>query len=185
MPCPSLLALCLLAQAPAATAPPASSPAPSSPEALLGDQPVSKPDHWLVRHQEFVKEAKKGGIDVLFLGDSITDYWSRTGLPVWEERFAPLKAANFGVSGDRTQHLLWRLKNGELEGLKPKAVVVLIGTNNVGQVNGPEPPASAIVGVQAVVAEIRQRLPQSRILLLAVFPRGEKPDHPMRAKVKE
>jgi lysophospholipase L1-like esterase len=184
MPCPTLLVLCLLAQAPAPAPAPAAAASPSA-EPLLGDQPVSKPDQWLVRHQEFVKEAKQGGADVLFLGDSITDNWRRTGEPVWAERFAPLKAANFGISGDRTQHLLWRLENGELDGIKPKAVVVLIGTNNIGQVNSPEPPASAIVGVRAVVAEIRARLPQSRILLLAVFPRGEKPDHPMRAKVKE
>jgi lysophospholipase L1-like esterase len=163
----------------------AQAPAPATPEPLYGAIAHPKEGYWLERHKGFVAQAKKGGIDVLFLGDSITDYWAKTGGQIWEERFAPLKAANFGVSGDRTQHLLWRLQNGELQVMKPKAVVLLIGTNNVGHVNQPETPASAIAGVGAVVAEVRKRLPQSRILLLAVFPRGQKPDHPMRAKVKE
>jgi lysophospholipase L1-like esterase len=178
----TLLAVFLLAQAQPQPRTPAT---PSSPESLPGAEAVPKEGQWLERHQGFVTQAKQGNIDVLFLGDSITDAWSKAGLPVWTERFAPLKAANFGVSGDRTQHLLWRLRNGELQGMKPKVVVVLIGTNNIGQVNGPEAPASAIAGIQAIVAEVRAKLPQSRILLLAVFPRGEKPDHPLRAKVKE
>jgi lysophospholipase L1-like esterase len=153
--------------------------------ALPGTVPAAKTDKWLERHQGFLAEARAGGIDVLFLGDSITDGWRSGGRAVWDERFAPLKAANFGLSGDRTQHLLWRLQNGELDGIRPRAVVLMIGTNNVGQKKDPEPAASASAGVGAVVAEIRKRQPQARVLLLGVFPRGERPDDPLRGQVRE
>jgi lysophospholipase L1-like esterase len=149
-----------------------------------GARPAPKDGRWLERHQGFVAEAKAGGIEVLFLGDSITDGWRSAGRAVWDALFAPLKAANFGLSGDRTQHLLWRLQNGELDGIRPRAVIVLIGTNNIGQ-KDPEPPASAIAGVEAVVAEVRKRQPQAKVLLLGVFPRSERPDHPLRAQIRE
>ena len=153
-----------------------------------GAQPAPKEGGWVKRHEAFVEEAKKGGFDVLFMGDSITDAW-RNGAQrkIWEARFAPLKAANFGISGDRTQHALWRLQNGEFEGLTlPKVVVLMIGTNNVGQTKPPpEPAASAIAGIQAIVKEIHKRSSTTRILLLGVFPRAEKPDHALRAAVKE
>jgi lysophospholipase L1-like esterase len=155
-----------------------------TPSPWPGTVPDFRRGAWMDRHESFVAEARKGGIDLLFVGDSITDSWRGTGRAVWNERFAPLKAANFGLSGDRTQHLLWRLQNGELAGLQPRAVVVLIGTNNIGQ-KDPETPASAIAGIGAVVAELRQRLPRARILLLGIFPRGEKPDDPLRGQIKE
>jgi lysophospholipase L1-like esterase len=140
---------------------------------------------WLKRHEGFVAEAKNGGIDVLFVGDSITDAWrTEPALAIWKERFAPLKAANFGISGDRTQHVLWRLRNGELQGITPKVLVLLIGTNNIGQAR-PEPPASAVAGIKAILKEVKDRSPRTKMLLIAVFPRGEKPDHPHRAAVKE
>ena len=151
---------------------------------LPGAQPVPKDAGWLKRHEGFVAEAKQGGIELLLLGDSITDAWrGAKQKELWDRHFAPLKAANFGISGDRTQHLLWRLKNGEFEGLAPKAVMLMIGTNNIGQKN-PEEPQSAAAGVRAIVKEIRERSPSTKILLLGVFPRGEKPDDPIRAKVK-
>jgi lysophospholipase L1-like esterase len=150
-----------------------------------GETPVPKEGGWLKRHEGFVAEAKKGGIEVLFIGDSITDAW-RSGKQkaIWDERFAPLKAANFGISGDRTQHLLWRLQNGELEGISPKVAVLMIGTNNIGQ-KDPETMASAFAGIRAVVAEVHKRSPKTKVLLQAVFPRSEKPDHPLRAVIKE
>ena len=151
---------------------------------LPGTQPVPKDGGWLKRHEGFAAEAKQGGIELLLLGDSITDAW-RGGKQkeLWDREFAPLKAANFGISGDRTQHVLWRLRNGEFDGLKPKAVMLMIGTNNIGQRN-PEEPSSAAAGVRAIVKEILDRSPSTKILLLGVFPRGEKPDDPIRAKVK-
>jgi lysophospholipase L1-like esterase len=156
---------------------------------LLAQEPGAKAEPkdggWMKRHEGFSAEAKKGGIEVLFLGDSITDAW-RNGAQrkLWDERFAPLKAANFGISGDRTQHVLWRIQNGEFEGLTPKVVCLMIGTNNIGQKN-PESAASAVAGIQAIVKEIHARSPKTKILLQAVFPRGEKPDHPHRAVIKE
>jgi lysophospholipase L1-like esterase len=158
--------------------------------AFLQDQPGATPapktGGWVKRHEAFVEEAKKGGFEVLFQGDSITDAW-RNGAAkkIWDATFAPLKAANFGISGDRTQHVLWRLQNGEFEGLTlPKVVVLMIGTNNIGQ-KDPEPAASAIAGIEAIVGEVHKKSPKTKILLLGVFPRGEKPDHPLRATIKE
>ena len=98
-------------------------------------KPEPRDPNWVKRHDGFVEIAKAGNVDVLFIGDSITDAWRRPspdGKAVWDANFAPLRAANFGISGDRTQHLLWRLQNGELDGIKPKAVVMMIGTNNTG-----------------------------------------------------
>src|SRR5689334_6718160 len=109
-----------------------------------GATPVPKGDGWQKRHQDFVEEAGKGGYDVLFQGDSITDGW-RNGAAkkIWDATFGPMKPANFGISGDRTKHVLWRLQHGEFDGgAPPRVVVLLIGTNNIGQ-KDPEPPASA------------------------------------------
>jgi len=148
--------------------------------------PVPREAGWLKRHAGFVAEAKKGDIDVLFIGDSITDAWRSKGKPVWEKYFAPLKAANFGISGDRTQHVLWRLQNGEAAGYQPRAVVLMIGTNNTGkekdsdQLRNTTP--EIIAGVTAVVKELRKNFPKAKILLLGVFPRGEK-DSEARAQV--
>jgi lysophospholipase L1-like esterase len=153
-------------------------------EALLpGADPKPKMG-WLERHEAFAAEARKGGIDVLFLGDSITDFWRDRGREAWDKSIAPLKAANFGLSGDRTQHLLWRLQHGELDGVQPKLTVVMIGTNNIGQTD-PETPASAIAGIRAIVKEVRTRVPRTRVLLLGVFPRGETAEEPLRVQVRE
>ncbi|MEY4939932.1 MAG: hypothetical protein RIQ93_1667 [Verrucomicrobiota bacterium] len=147
---------------------------------------------WVKRHEGFVEIAKRGDSDVLFLGDSITDGWrnpdpSRGVKPIWDQHFAPLKAANFGISGDRTQHLLWRLQNGELDGIRPKVVVLMIGTNNTGfeadRVTPKNTPAEAAEGVRAIVQHLRTKLPAAKILLLAVFPRGETADNPGRLQV--
>ena len=152
-----------------------------------GEKPVPKTGGWMKTHEGFVETAKKGGFDVLFTGDSITDGWrNNPQRKIFDATFGPLKAANFGLSGDRTQHLLWRLQNGEFEGLTlPRVIVLMIGTNNIGQQNNPEPPASAIAGIQAIVKEIRKKSDHAKILLLGVFPRAEKPDHVLRGMVKE
>ena len=143
-------------------------------------EPVPRDASWLKRHEGFVAIAKQGGIDVLFLGDSITDFWRREspagGKAVWKKNFAPLHAANFGISADRTQHVLWRMANGELDGLSPKVVVLLIGTNNTGvETNGAprNTPDEAIQGVTLVVHTLLTKLPHSKILLLGIFPRAD------------
>jgi len=131
-------------------------------------QPAPKDEK---RHEGFVEIAKKGGVDLLFLGDSITDGWRGKGKKSYEAHFAPLKAANFGIGGDRTQHVLWRLRNGELEGIQPKAVMLMIGTNN-----GGDSADDVAAGITAIVKEIHGKHPAARVLLLGIFPRGEKPN---------
>jgi prolyl oligopeptidase len=135
---------------------------------------------WVGMHENFVEQAKRGSGDILFLGDSITDAWggeghkpTAAGAKVFAREFAPLKTVNFGIGGDRTQHVLWRLQNGELgEHFQPKVVMLMIGTNN-SKDNAAEEIAD---GVKAVVSSIHQRAPKTKVLLLAVFPRGEKRD---------
>ena len=164
------------------------SPVPVANEAVQNTAivPMPRDPGWVARHEGFVQEAKKGGIDILFLGDSITDFWRNRGSNVWTKYYAPRHAANFGISGDRTQHVLWRMDHGELDGIKPKVVVLMIGTNNTGKEkdtgkNRNSVPET-IAGVQAVVRELRAKLPDSKILLLAIFPRGTL-DDPQRAQV--
>lgn len=151
-------------------------------------QPVPREAGWMKRHEGFVEIARAGGVDVLFLGDSITDFWRTAGKALWEEHFVPLHAANFGISADRTQHVLWRMQNGELAAIKPRVVVLMIGTNNTGlerdKVTRRNTVAEAAEGVTAVVHGLRTALPETKILLLAIFPRGEK-DSPGRGEVNE
>jgi lysophospholipase L1-like esterase len=132
--------------------------------------PVPRDGPWMELHQRFVERAKKGHVDLLFLGDSITQGWN--GNEVWKRFYAARNAANFGIGGDRTQHVLWRIKKGELDGIKPKVAVLMIGTNNAGS-NTPDEIAQ---GIDAIVQELRRKLPETKVLLLAVFPRSQKPD---------
>ena len=110
--------------------------------------------------------------EVLFIGDSITQGWEGDAAKdVWAKYYAKRKAVNLGISGDRTQHVLWRIENAPLEGMKPRAAVIMIGTNNSG---GEEnTPGQIIEGVSAIVKKLRERLPGTKILLLGIFPRGE------------
>lgn len=140
-------------------------------------------------HPEFLERAKKGDIDLLFIGDSITDFWdnpgpNRGGQAVWEKHFVPLKAANFGINADRTQHVLWRMQNGELEGFKARCIVLLIGTNNLSvPTNVRNTNEEALAGIKLIINEIRQRQPQAKLLLMAIFPRGAAADDPYRAQI--
>ncbi len=131
------------------------------------------------RHEGFIAVAKKGDVDVLFLGDSITDAWR--GQKAWKKYFEPLKAANFGIGGDRTEHVLWRISNGELEGIKPKVAVVMIGTNNSGGNSADQIAA----GIKAIVHKIEELSPHTKILLLGVFPRGAKAGTKIREKIAD
>src|SRR5215471_15756357 len=127
------------------------------------------------RHQGFVDIAKKGNIDLLFVGDSITDwfYWplrggEATGGKVWEANFAPLKPANFAIAGDTTQGVLWRMQNDELEGFKAKLIVLMLGTNNTAS----NPVGQIIEGDRLIVEEFKKQQPQAKVLVLGVFPRN-------------
>ena len=120
-------------------------------------------------HERFVKVAQEGTAELVFLGDSITAGWG-SKKEIWNTAFGQYKPANFGIGGDRTQHVLWRITNGELDGIKPKAVVLMIGTNN----SGSDSAEGIADGIKLIVATVREKQPQAKILLLAVFPRGEK-----------
>ena len=133
------------------------------------------------RHEGFVTKAKEGNIDLLLHGDSITDWWQQdANLPMFNKYFGNIRTANFAVAGDTTQGVLWGLRNGEGQGFQPKAVMLMIGTNNTGQSTGPE----IAEGVGAVVMELRRNFPSAKILLLAIFPRAL-PGDPVRDKIVE
>jgi len=133
------------------------------------------------RHEGFVDIARQGNIDLLLHGDSITDWWQLdANKPVFDKYFGHLKTANFAVAGDTTQGVLWGLRNGEGQGFQPKAVMLMIGTNNTGTFSGPE----IAEGVGAVVLELRRNFPNARILMLAIFPRSV-PGDPVRDKIAE
>lgn len=132
---------------------------------------------WLPRHNEKVKLAKKGNVDLVFIGDSITHGFEKKGKAVWDQYYAKRNALNLGFGGDRTEHVLWRLDHGEIEGIAPKLAIVMIGTNNTRNKSKPEQIAA---GVQAICTKLRSKLPDTRILLLAIFPRGPKPTDPLR-----
>ncbi|MDB6015857.1 MAG: hypothetical protein JWR19_346 [Pedosphaera sp.] len=142
--------------------------------------PMPRDEKWVGRHDGFVTIAKQGDFDLLFVGDSITDGWRGSGKTVWGKYFAPMKAANFGIGGDQTQHVLWRLDNGELEGAHPKLAVLMIGTNNLRNNSNEE----IAEGIAVIVKDIRTKCPATKVLLLAVFPRAEKAEAPERAKIK-
>lgn len=135
---------------------------------------------WMPRHLHLLETVKAGGVDLLLIGDSITQNYEKTGpapdevfYPVWEEFFAPHHALNLGYSGDQTQNVLWRLQHGEVDGLSPANVVLLIGTNNtVSQPNGTvEQSAEQVTaGVEAVVTGLQARLPAAKILLVEILP---------------
>ena len=171
-------------------------PALRDPQKNSALKPEPREAGWVKRHEGFVELAKKGDVDVLFLGDSITDFWRREqtdkqvgGKKVFDANFSHLRTANFGISGDRTQHVLWRLQNGELNGIHPKVVVLMIGTNNIGfERDGTTPrntSAEAAEGVTAIVQLLRAQLPKTKILLLAVFPRSANPTDPVLVHVNE
>jgi len=133
------------------------------------------------RHEGFVATAQQGNIDLLLHGDSITDWWlQEANKPVFDKYFGNIRTANFAVAGDTTQGVLWGLRNGEGQGFQPKAVMLMIGTNNSGPNTAPE----IAEGIGAVVLELRRNFPAAKILLLAVFPRSV-PGDPVRDKIAE
>ena len=138
------------------------------------------PDHrnkekwWRERHVAKKKEANKGGHELVFIGDSITQGWEGSGKAVWEEFYGDRKALNLGFSGDRTEHVLWRLLGGEFTKVDPKLIVLMIGTNNTG--HRKDPPEVTADGVRMILELLRDRKPDAKVLLLGVFPRDAAPD---------
>jgi len=137
------------------------------------------------KHQANLAVAKQGDAEVLFMGDSITDFWRNAegpfaGKPVLDRNFGQWKVANFGIAGDTTQGVLYRLQNGEGQGFEPRAVMLMIGTNNTARNSA----AEIAEGIGAVVLELQRDFPEAKILLLGVFPRG-RPNDPVRATIDE
>jgi lysophospholipase L1-like esterase len=145
----------------------------------------SLPPYFQTKHQANLEEARKGSIELLFMGDSITDMWRNTGgnmagKPVFDKYFSSWKTANFGIGGDTTQGVLYRLKDGESQGFSPRAIMLMIGTNNTASNNA----AEIAEGIGAIVLEMKKDFPKAKILLLGIFPRGEAND-PIRIVIKE
>lgn len=135
---------------------------------------------WEKMHAEDVLIAEYDQVDVLFVGDSITAGWD---WPTWEKHFKPLKAANFGIGGDNTGNVLWRLQHGAIGNLQPKLIVLLIGTNNVGALQ--DSAEQAANGVTRVVQQLQLAWPNSKILLNAVFPFDQDPTSPNRTTIRK
>lgn len=131
----------------------------------------SNVEWWMPRHEQVLERVAQGDVDLIMVGDSITHGWENVGKDIWEKYYAPRNAVNMGFGGDRTQHVLWRLDNGEIDGINPKLAVLMIGTNNS---NRQDNTAEEIAdGIKAICAEIRAKLPKTKILILAIFPRGD------------
>ena len=140
-------------------------------------------DWWLPRHEQKLEDKRKlladgAGPEIVFIGDSITQGWEKDGREVWQSHYAQHHALDLGFGGDRTENVLWRLQHGEIDGIAPKVVVLMVGTNNTG--HRAEDPQTTAAGIQRLLQEIRQRLPKTKVLLLGIFPRGEKPDDFLR-----
>jgi beta-glucosidase len=134
---------------------------------------------WGKRHEEKLKEKQsRSKIDLLMIGDSITHGWETGGKSTWDKYYAQRNAFNIGYSGDRTEQVIWRLQHGEVDGIAPRLAVIMIGTNNTG--HRQDKPEDTAAGVKAILAELRTRLPDTKCLVLAIFPRGEKADDPLR-----
>lgn len=160
-----------------ACATPVPAPAPVAPTANT----ESWAAWWMPRHEAKLAEiqrrrADRQNTDLVFIGDSITHFWEDAGKQVWDRHYAKYNALDLGFSADRTEHVLWRLQHGEVDGLHPKVAVLLIGTNDSG---GQRDPSNTAAAIQRIVGELRQRLPGTKILLLGIFPRGDMPGTPV------
>jgi lysophospholipase L1-like esterase len=174
---------------PAAPAAPATAQKPTTPAkkeaadvgAIKGN-PDDPNNGFLKRHEGFLKDlaATNGNVGILFVGDSITDGWRGGGKQVFAKNYGEMHPLNIGIGGDRTQHVIWRLEHGEVEGISPKVAMLMIGTNNLGSNTNEEIAA----GVTKIVHLLHEKLPQTKVLLLGIFPRGAKAEDPARGRIK-
>lgn len=150
------------------------------PSPRVVEYPWMSMERWRAMHGEDVAIANEGDVDLLFLGDSITEMWPQAA---WDEHFAPHRAANFGIGGDRTENLLWRLRNGATGELDPETVVLMIGTNNFGM--GNEKPAQVALGVEKVLDQVQSSYEDAQVVLLGILPRDQAADTEFRRKIIE
>lgn len=130
---------------------------------------TEKDPFFQMMHDEYVKQSKAGKYELVFLGDSITFGWTALGKPIWDREFANLNPGNFGVPGDTSAGVLWRVTHGEVKGLNPKAVVILIGTNDLSEgIHS----STTIENVSTLVSELKKIAPNARIIIVGILPRG-------------
>jgi len=152
---------------------------PAGGAATPADQPKPRTDrNSQLAHEQLLDKAKKGGIDLYFLGDSITRRWGATDYPEllenWKSNFFGWNAANFGWGADRVENMLWRVENGELEGVRPKVIVLLAGVNNVGATPGGDAKVEEVTrGLKALVKACQSKAPEAVVILTAIFPRND------------
>jgi len=156
-----------------------------SPLSLIPDRtpaavaPIPQTDAWwITQHEHALTRIRQGNIDLVMIGDSITQGWGNEGRRVWDTYYGHRRAVNLGFNGDRTEHVLWRLNHGEIDGISPKLAVLMIGTNNTGAHH--DPPEETAAGVHAILTTLRTRLPATKVLLLGLFPRTASADDPIR-----
>jgi lysophospholipase L1-like esterase len=175
------LLICAIPVAASRTLAPGSSQAASAGQALpeSADRAAPRLDqNSIAAHKQLLEKARHGGIDIYVVGDSITRRWGATDYPEllanWRQNFFGWNAADFGWGADKTQNILWRLENGELDGVNPKVIVILAGTNNVGAQPGDAAKVAEITrGLTAIVNICQQKAPQATIVLTAIFPRND------------
>ena len=180
-----LVSLCVAGTAFAQSSPPAIIPMPSAD--CIAALKLNTSTYPAPRMEYFIgvnttnENAHKiaDSIQLVFDGDSITNQWQSAGKAVWEERYGQLHPFDFGIPGDKTQNLLWRLSQGQMDGIRPKLIALMIGTNNSGRPN-----EEVADGVKAIVADYQKRCPESVILLQGIFPCGEQPTNPARVRIK-
>lgn len=159
------LALCVLVVL--ASSPGLRAQAPKAQADASAAIPKTGNKHFFEAHDAYLARGKAGPMDLLFLGDSITENWSKAP-EVWKAAYAKYSPANFGIGGDRTQHVVWRIENGELDGIHPKVVVFMLGTNNSGDYTADQ----IFAADRKIVGMIQAKIPGVKVLLLAIFPRG-------------
>lgn len=136
---------------------------------------------WVSRFQRILNETRGKQYDLIFDGDSITDYWQKAGKAVWAAHYGALRAVDFGIAGDKVEFLLWRLQQGQVDGMDPKLIVLMIGTNNSSRDSADQ----IAEGIKTVTEDYLKRCPRSHLLLLGIFPRGASANDPVRAKIAD
>ncbi len=152
-------------------------------ESAWGFWSKAPPAAWQQTHWGFVNQAKKGGVDVLFLGDSITKGWAGAGKEIWAQNYQPLKALNIGIGGDTTRQTLWRLENQALEGIQPKVIVLMIGVNNIFTGTGGDEEIAR--GIGEIIAQIHAKRPAAKILLTSILPLGNEGQSARASKINQ
>lgn len=148
--------------------------------------PLSSLDWWPPYHESLNARIKQGNVDLIFIGDSITNGWVNEGKEIWEKFYGKRHAVNLGISCDRIQNVLWRLDHGNIEGISPKLAVVMIGSNNTSDWKLDQKRLEEIPqGIKAIVERLRTKLPTTKVLLLGIFPRGPNNEYPLRKLNKE